>query len=208
MTKNEEHEIMFNRIYVGTLVDVKIFKDRTAQTSNYFIMLEKIGDFIGAVGSKPYILYKDIFSENTFYINENGNAICNNIEKNSDIIKRKIQIVNFYPIKEIFKKASNLLDVVPEPINFNNDYFKNKDFIVSNNLVDQCLDEENFIEVDSKLLNSLQEGLEIIFDLVTDKNKLDHFSNYFSNILNSKENIPKDMKHIELIKNDDNKKLT
>ena len=220
MTKIDNHKMMLNSIYMGMLVEVIMFKDGTTRTSNYFIAFEKLEEIIGIVGSNPYILYKDIFSNDTFYINKKGNVIYNNnIKEISDINRWKIKIINFYSLKDVLIKARNLLELVSELHNFSYDYYK--DFKELNIFVNQCLDDYNFVEVDSKLLRSLNDNLETIYGLVLDETEesiVNKFSNDLSiisrqkfiivNKKNKKENISEDSKHLKLIKNDDDNKLT
>ncbi|MDD2409627.1 MAG: hypothetical protein PHD03_02795 [Bacilli bacterium] len=220
MTKIDNHRMILNSIYMGMLVEVIMFKDGTTRTSNYFIAFEKLEEIIGIVGSNPYILYKDIFSNDTFYINKKGNVIYNNnIKEISDINRWKIKIINFYSLKDVLIKARNLLELVSELHNFSYDYYK--EFKELNIFVNQCLDDYNFVEVDSKLLRSLNDNLETIYGLVLDETEesiVNKFSNDLSNISrqkfiivnkkNKKENISEDSKHLKLIKNDDDNKLT
>ncbi|MDD4706444.1 MAG: hypothetical protein PHS24_04475 [Bacilli bacterium] len=201
MIDTKEDIIFLKDLYAGRLVDNRLYKDGTNYTMNHFIILEKKNKLIGSVSSSPYTLYKDVFSDESYYINNAGKVIFKN--ENPEVIKLNINVINFLPVKQILITVADLFEKITEIPNFSFDKFQN--FKKTYDFIEYCMIEDNFVEVNEEFINNLYDNLETIDALLIEKNEATVINKY-TNLFAKKNSSEK--RHLELVKDEGRRKLT
>ncbi len=204
MMEENDEMIFFKDLYAGRLVDFKILKDGNSRIKNRFIILKKTNKKIGGVGYKPYYLYKRIYHSDSFYINDQGKVISK--YRDDDVVESKMEIIDFYSVKEIFNKALYYIES-PEK------YITSKDYV---DFILKYVDEENFIEVNDELIQDLLNNLEYLHSTlyeIIEKHIVDNHDICHSGLSQKagkviEFNTFKNKRDLDQIKSEDSRKLT